>query len=146
MNFMFTKAKADLLSKQLDFGLDDLRMLLVMTNTTIATQEDIATLGAATVLDEFVGAGYTSPGVAMTTKTVQQDNINNRGEFHADNVAFGALGTAVRAIQGAVLYKFVTSLALSQPIAYIDTGGFPLVTNGAAVTVIKHAEGWVQTT
>lgn len=146
-DFMFTKAKADLMKKLIDFVNDDIRMLLVMTNTTIDTQEDIATFADVTTLDEFDGSGYTSPGVAMTTEAVQQDDVNNRGEFHSDNVAFGALGAGTRQIQAYVIYKFNTTLADSQPLIYSDSAPqLPLTANGAPVTVNKPAEGWLQTT
>lgn len=146
-NFTYTKALADLLKGLIDLTGDDIRMLLVMTNTTADTEPNVSTFDDVTTLDEFDGSGYASPGEAMTTLSVEQDNTNFRGEFHSDNVAFGELGAGTRQIQAAIIYKFVTNLAGSQPLFYIDDAAqLPLTANGAPVTMTKNAQGWYQLT
>jgi hypothetical protein len=150
-NFVYTQAKAELLKGTIDFDApDDIRALLVMTNTTADTEEDKTSFLGFTTLDEFDGSGYSSPGVALTSEAVSVDTVNNRGEFDADDAAFGALGAGTRDIAAVIVYKFITDLNSSLPIAYIDTvsGGttFPFTANGSTVTIQWNAEGIIQAT
>lgn len=145
-NFVFTKAKEQTLLAAINYSTADLRILLVMTNTSLSTagQEDIATLGAATTLDEYDGSGYTTAGAALATKVVTLDNANNRAFLDADDLTFAALGAGTRSCKAAILYKFVTNVGASLPIAYIDTGGFPFAGNGSNVTLQWNAAGILQ--
>jgi hypothetical protein len=149
MSFVYTPAKAKLLAGDLDFsgtGLQDIRLLAVMTNTTADTDQDVATISAIGTLDEFDGSGYARQ--ALAGETVNQDDPNNRGEFDANDVAFGALGNGTRQIQGFVLYRHITNDADAVPIAFIDNAGssFALNPGGASVTIQWNVEGIVQAT
>lgn len=146
MSFAYTKAKADFLKGLIALQTDDIRALLVMTNTTADTEEDVATIGAFTTLDEFNGSGYSAGGLAFTGEAVSQDDPNNRGEFISNTPTFSAIGAGTRQIQAMLIYKFVSSVSASQPLFFIDTGGFPIAANGGDVAVQPNAEGWVQTT
>lgn len=145
-NFVYTVAKAELLKGTLDFDLpNDIRVLLVGPSTTADTQEDALTISGFTTLDELTGGGYARQ--ALANEAVARDDVNNRGEFDADNAVFTALGpTTPTSCQAAVVYKHVTTDADSIPLAYIDTGGFPFTPNGGDVTIQWNAEGIIQTT
>ncbi len=147
-SFGFTNFKRGLLAGEFDLavGGDDIRVLLVMTNTDANTTEDALTFGGITTLDEFDGAGYSTPGLALANEAVANDDPNNRGEFDADNVTFSGLSAGSRDIQAAIVYMFVTNLGLSVPFAYIDTGGFPKPANGGDIVIAWNAEGIIQTT
>lgn len=67
--------------------------------------------------NEVVGVGYDSGGSSLTTKTVVQDNANDRTYFKADDMHWE--NTTLTA-NGAVVYKVGSSNIDSPLIAYID--------------------------
>lgn len=146
-DFVYTKAKQLLLAGDIDFDEagDDIRVLLVMANTTADTEEDVDTLSAITTLDEFDDTGYSR--VALANQATAEDEANDRGEFDADDVTFSGLnGDGSRNVQAAIVYKHVTDDTDSVPIAYIDSGGFPLDPGSGDLTIQWNAEGIVQAT
>jgi hypothetical protein len=146
MSFVYTPAKTALLNGDLDFAVHDIRLLAVMTNTTADTDQDVQNIADITTLDEFDGSGYARQ--ALAGEAVNEDAANNRAEFDATDVAFGALGNGTRAIQGFVLYRHVTNDADAVLIAFIDNAGssYALNPGGATVTVQWNAEGILQVT
>lgn len=147
-NFVYTNAKRALLAGEIDLDTagNEIRVIYVMTNTTADTEEDVATVGAITTLDELDGAGYTSGGQQLDSQAVAADNVNNRGEFDAADEVFLSIGVGTRQVQAALIIKWVTNLASSIPIAFIDTGGFPFDPNGGDITNVWNAEGILQAT
>ncbi len=143
--FVYTPAKTKLLNGDLDFVVQDMRVLLVSDASTADTEEDSEFVASVTSLDEVVATGYAR--VALTTKAVNEDLANDRAEFDADDAAFGALGNGSNdVISAVVLFRFVTNDADSPIVAHIDTGGFPKTTNGGTFTVAWNAEGILQAT
>ena len=140
----YTKIKTLLANKGLQLGTDDLRIILVMTNSTADTEEDKEFVGDFTTLDEYDGTNNTRKTLA--NDALNEDLPNNRAEFDADNITWTALGVGTRQALGMVLYLHVTNDADSKPVAYIDTGGFPFDGNGGDVTVTWNAEGILQVT
>lgn len=123
----YNVAKEALLKGTIDFSSDDIRVVPVMSNTTCDTENDgIATCANFTTLDEFDGSSYTSGGIALTSEAVAIDAANDRAEFDAADVTGLSYGDGTRQIAGLLLIKFVTALSSSIPIAYIDSGGFPV--------------------
>ena len=149
-NFVYTRAKTNLAKGLLNLhtGGDDIRVMLLMTDTTADTQEDVATISAFTTLDEMDGSGYTRQ--ALANEVVNEDAANNRAEFDADNAEFGSVGAGTRSVAAALLYKHVTNDTDSIPIAYIDTVSsgptFPFAGNGSTITLVWNAEGILQVT
>ena len=143
-DMVYNYAKAKLLSGDIDLDADDIRVLLVMTNSTCDTEDDCDFIDQFTTLDEMDGANYVRK--ALAGEAVAVDLPNNRGEFDAENVTWTALGVGTRQVLGAVLYKHVTNDADSIPIAYIDSGGFPFDANGGDVTITWNDEGILQAT
>lgn len=149
-NFIYTRCKTLLAQGGLDLDTagDDIRTILVMTNTTADTEEDSATISAFTTLDEMDGSGYAR--VAMTGEVVNEDTANDRAEFDADNVAFGAVSAGTRSVAAVIVYKHVTNDTDSVPLAYIDTVAsgptMPFAANGGTITVVWNAEGIIQIT
>lgn len=141
-SFVYTPAKTALLSGTLDFTADDIRLLLVDSTTTADTEQDIQFVGGLATLGELSGTGYVRK--ALASEAVNEDAGNNRAEFDAVDVTWTGIDAGTAA--AAVLYKHVTNDADSPLIAYIDTGGFPFVTNGGDFTIQWNAEGILQAT
>lgn len=141
-NFVYTNAKRAILAGEIDLASDDIRALIVMTNTTADTDEDAATLGAITTLDEFDGSGYTRQ--ALTTTEVTADAANDRGVFSADDVTFANVSAGTRSAAAFVIYKHVTDDTDAVPLLYIDTVTgitLPFAPNGGDVLLNWAASG-----
>ncbi len=147
MSFVFNEAKRAFAEGEIDLGADDIRCVLVMSNTTFDTEVDIDTMADATTEDYYDGANHDSTnGHALANEVVNEDAGNSRAEFDADDLVFSALGVGARQAQGIVVFKWITNIGLSLPIAFIDTGGFPFDGNGGDVTFQWNAEGILQVT
>lgn len=147
MAFAYTPYKRQILDGTInhDTAGDDIRVLLVGTLTTADTEQDTEFLSAFTTLDETIATSYVRQ--ALANEVVNQDDPNDRAEFDADDVAFGALGNGVNEqVDAAVYFKFVTVDADSPAMVFVDTGGFPFTTNGGTVTIQHNAEGIIQAT
>lgn len=143
-SFVYTHAKYLLATGAIDFTSDDMRVLIVMTNTTADTEKDVEFVDDFTTLDEYDGSSYARK--ALASEAVNQDDANDRAEFDATDIQWATLGAGTRQAQAMVLIKHVTDDTDSLPIAYIDTGGFPFSGNGGNVDVTWNAEGILQLT
>lgn len=133
---------ANLLQKaDLDLDTADLRVALLMENTT-ANSEDAATVDGFTTLDEMDGSGYARK--TLTGGTVTLDAVNRWSEFDADDVSFPSLGVGTRGVAGILLYEHVTDDSDSIPLAFIDGGDFPYEAIGATLTVVWGDNGLLQ--
>lgn len=145
MSFVYTPAKTAILNGDLDFAVHDIRALLVMTNTTADTDQDVQNIADITTLDEYDGAGYGR--ATLAGEAVNEDAANNRAEFDVNDFNFGAtVAAGTRQAAGMVIYRHVTNDADAVLIAYIDSGGFPLAGGGGAFSVTVNAEGLIQLT
>lgn len=147
-NFGYTDFKRGLMVAEFNLNAtDDIRYVYAMSNTTFDTEEDITTLGGATTPDYYDGTNHDSTnGQALAGEVVAADNVNDRGEFDATDNTITALGAGTRQAVLALVFKWVTNIGLSRPMAQIDTGGFPFDGNGGDVTIQWNAEGIIQTT
>ena len=144
-SFAYTVAKKKIIDGDIHFDTDDIRVALVMTNTTADTEKDVATFAAMSTLDEMDGANYVRKELA--DEATAQDDANDRAEFDADDVVFSALGNGTRQIAGAIVYFYAgAGDANAIPIAYIDDAPLPLDPGGADFTLQWSAEGIVQIT
>ena len=143
-SLVYTYAKAKLLSADIDLNADDIRVAMVMSDTTCDTEEDKQFIDTFTTLDECDGANYVRKELA--SEAVTADEANDRGEFDADDFTWTALGVGTRQNVGLLLFKHVNDDTDSIPIAYIDTGGFPFDGNGGNVTYTVNVEGILQLT
>jgi hypothetical protein len=97
----------------------DVRVALVMENTTCGTENDgISSLADFTTLDECDGANYSR--VALTTQTVTLDDANDRTVFDVNDVEWSALGAGTRKIKGALFYVYGATDDVSTPICYLE--------------------------
>lgn len=118
----------------------DVRVLLVMTNT------DVDTIAEASLdnvddfsLDEHDGSSYARQ---QLTESFSRDNTNVRSEFTASVVTWAGLGAGTRAIEGVLMFVFITNDAASIPLAFYDTTN--VSSNGGDVTFTPNAEGLLQ--
>lgn len=138
-SFWYTEGLRQVMAGETDMNAADIRVRLVMSNTTADTEQDATTVGGFTTLDEYDGANYATK--ALANEAVAADNANNRAEFDADDITWTALGAGTRQAVGMVVVKFVDGTTGDIPLLFIDTGGFPFSGNGGNVTVQWNAEG-----
>lgn len=133
----FKRANA---AAEIDLNADDIRAILVMSNTTADTENDgIVYVDDYTTLDESDDTGYARQ--ALTGETVTKDDANDRAVFDANDVVFSALtGNASRTYVGVVLYKHVGADTANPVIAYIEFTT-PLAATSTQVTVPWAATG-----
>jgi hypothetical protein len=146
VSFAYTPYKYRLARGEAAWHTMDVRVKLVMSNTTCDTDQDAATLSAFTTIDEYGGTGYTQ--ATLTGETVVQDDANNRAEMDANDASFGAtVGAGARQAVGMLVYQYVDGTNPNdKPMLYIDSGGFPFDGANGPVTSTWHAEGIAQIT
>ena len=139
---VYQNAIAKMMSGDLDLNAHDIRVALLMTNTTADTEPDIDLMNAFTTLDECDATGYAR--VALTGEAVNIDDGNNRAEFDANDASFTGLGgDATRAIQGALIFRHVTDDTDSVPICFVDfTADIPAT--ATQIDIPWDAEGILQ--
>ena len=71
------------------------------------------------ITNEVVGVGYTADGAEITTKTVTQDDANDRAQFDGDDVEWTGATITARA---AVIWKDTGTDATSPLMRYHDFG------------------------
>ena len=91
------------------------------------------------ITNELSGTGYTAGGEAIGTQTVTQDNTDNEGVFDGVDVTWTGITAGTAA--GMVIYEDTGTPATSRLIAFQDSGGFPVTTTGADLTVQWAVEG-----
>lgn len=136
----------------LDLGADTLGVALGSDDTSYtfsATDGDYLgeILDGGTTATEFTGSYSVQ---ALSSKTITEDNTNNRAEFDAADVTFSSIDNdtiqfALVAKQGPDSADW-TTYADDPLIAYITSADFPLTTNGGDVTISWDANGIVHIT
>jgi hypothetical protein len=141
-SFVYNEAKRAFAAGEIDLDSDDIRVALVMSNSTADTEDDVNLMNGFSALDEMDGANYVRK--ALANEAINEDAGNDRAEFDADNVTWTALGAGTREVIGMIVFKHVTDDTDSVPLAYIDSGGFPFTAGGGDVTINFNAEGIIQ--
>ena len=137
-------AKSRLMSAlmDLDEAGDDMRLFLLMTNTTFDTDVDTDNTGSYT-LDEMDGTNYAR--VNLANQAVATDDANDRAEFDADDASWTSLGNGTRQIQGAGIHEFITDDSGSFPLCWIEFAS-TINPGGSNLTLQFNAEGIFQIT
>lgn len=135
---IYTPAKSKLLSGDLDLNGHDIRAKLVMTNTTVDTQEDAALFSEFTTIDTFDGSGYSDK--ALANETVTPDTSGNLGKFDADDVTWSALPAGTRNVQGVLIYRFVDGAGNDVPICFIEFASVK-TPDGSDFVIVWNASG-----
>jgi len=134
-NIFFNKAKAALLSGEINWASDTIKLSLMEDTYTPnqASQDYWSQISS----EECSGTGYTTKTLA--NKAVTEDDANNKSIADADDITWTGLN--VGTVKGAVIWKDTGNPATSPLICWIDTGGFPITTNGGDVTIQFNASG-----
>ena len=126
-----------------DLNADDIRVRLVMGNTTCDTENDgIVNIADYATVDVCDGANYVDK--ALANEAVNKDDANDRAEFDADDVEWTALGVGTRTTAGVLIYKYVDGTdANDLAIAYLEFAG-PITHDGTDFSITWNAEGILQ--
>lgn len=120
-NVFYTKGKEKILSADIDWVTDTIKVMLVKNTypQNLATDEFVADISAYRLnTDQTLGSKTVAGGI-----------------FDAGDATFTAV-TAGDTSEGVVIYKDTGAEATSPLLAYIDTiTGFPLATNGGDITI-----------
>ncbi len=141
----YNEAKAAFANGSIDWDADDIRVALLMTNTTADTEQDtIKFVTDFTTLDECDATGYAR--LALANEAVNIDDGNDRAELDADDSSFTSLsGDGTRDVQGALIYKHVTNDTDSPAIAFVDFSA-DIPSTATQIDVPWNAEGILQLT
>ena len=138
---VFNEPKLQLLLNTLNMDTDVLRILLFTLSPGSLTSAqknlaDVAAVLADGAFTEAADASYTGQGASgrltLTVSAPTKDDAADQAEFDATDPTWTALDNDL--LTGAMIFKFVTSDALSTPIAFYDFAT-DLQTNGGNVTV-----------
>ena len=149
MALVYNHFKAVEANGTLDLLTDTLKVMLVGSTYTANADHDYVNPSAYQM--ELGGTGYTggylgSGRKTLSSKTVTEDDTNDRGTFTAAPVTWTAINAGTAAAAIIIRERAATGDTMSELIAYIDTGGFPVVTNGGDFTVQWSANGILQLT
>jgi hypothetical protein len=148
-SFVYNTAAGDMWQDIIDLLNDTIKMGLSTSVHTVDRDDDFLDDGTASDFSsgELTGTGYTAGfGGAgrktLASKTITVDKANDRAEFDCADVTWTAInaGTAAQA----TVLKEITNDTASKTIANVDSGGFPVVTNGGDLTFQVNAEGLLQ--
>lgn len=148
-SFIYNTAAGDMWQDIIDLINDTIKVGLSTSTHTADRDDDFLDDGSGSDFQsgELTGTGYTAGfGGAgrktLASKSITVDKTNDRAEFTCAVVTWSAInaGTAAQA----TVMKEITNDAASKCIANIDTGGFPVVTNGGDLTLTPNAEGLLQ--
>ena len=146
-DFVYTIGLSGLMDGTIDLNTHDIRVRLVMTNTTAdiddGTGRDAATITAIT-MDEMDGANYPTGGGVLASEAVTAVTASNRGKFDANDLTFSSLGAGARNVQAAIIVKSIGQDGTDIPIFYIESGFDPptgVAANGGDFKITWHADG-----
>jgi len=89
------------------------------------------------ITNEVSGTGYTAGGATLASKTVTQDNTNDKAVFDAADVTWTTSSITAR---GAILYKSTGVASTSPLIGYIDFGA-DKTSDGGTFQITFNTEG-----
>jgi hypothetical protein len=147
----YNLGRKEILDGTIDLGADVIKAMLVTSSYVANVDNDfVDDAGANDPIDhELSGTGYAAGFAGAGRKTlgsiaITEDDTNDTAEFNAANLTWTGIDAGTAA--AVIIYRHLTSDALSTMIAYIDTGGFPVVTNSGDLTITWNAEGIIQLT
>lgn len=148
-SLVYNRAKKEILDGTIDLLTDTLKIMLVTSSYVADPDNDFVEEGVDDANEhELSGTGYVagfagSGRKTLSGKAVTEDDANDRAEFDdSGDITWSGINAGTAA--AAILYKHLTADTASVLIAYIDSGGFPIVTNGGDLTIQWNAEGILQ--
>lgn len=146
-SLVYNLGKSEIMDGSIDFSGDTIKIMLVDSSYVADDAHDYIDDGGADdpIDHELSGTGYNQGGETLSNLAVTEDDTNNRAELD-NSVDITWTGIDAGTAAGAIVYKVGTFDTNSTMICYIDTGGFPVVTNGGDLTIQFNAEGILQLT
>lgn len=156
MSFVFNQFKhlettASGVSTRIDLVNDTSIKLILVGSTHSLDVDDSFVDPSLAAGSELNGTGYVggyggSGRKAVSVRAISRDDANDRAEFTFAPVTWSSINAGTAA--GAVLIRerAGTGDTMSELIAFIDSGGFPVVTNGGDLTFTPNVEGVLQLT
>ncbi len=137
-NVFFNRAKYELVNGKINWNNDTIKIALMNNSFSTPTASSYDTWSQVSSY-ECSGTGYTAGGLTLSNKTLTEDDINNKAIADAGDPTW--TGINVGTIKGAMIYKSTGTPSTSTLICWIDTGGFPITTNGGDITIQFNASG-----
>lgn len=149
MALVFNLAKGLIANGEIDLLNDTIKVMLVGSTYTANANQDYVNPSAYQM--ELDGTGYAggyggSGRKTLASKTIVEDDTNARAEFNAAPVTWTSINAGTAAAAVIIRERASTGDTMSELIGYVDTGGFPIVTNGGDFTVTWSVEGILQLT
>ncbi len=145
--FVYNRGATDIADGSIDLLTDVLKIMLVTSSYVADRDDDFIEEGVDDANEHeisvsgyvggFGGAGRKTLG----TKTVTEDDANDRVEFDVADITWTALGVGAT-IAAAIIVKEVTNDLASILVAYLDLADTP--TNGSDVVLNINADGVIQ--
>ena len=116
-NVVYNAFKVYIQNGAIDLDTDTIKVMLV--TSTYTPDQDTHNF-RDDITNEVSGTGYSAGGAALASKTVTQDDTNNRGVFDAADLTWS---TSTITARGAVLYKSRGGASSADEIiGYVDFG------------------------
>ena len=154
-NTVTNRMKAESVRQTIDWLLNgSIKWMLLdnVTTYTIDVDDDFVDEGGANdpVDAEYAGTGYTkgfgnSGRKALASKTITQDDANNRAELDAADVTFSSIGSGSESInQLCIVDETGASNDTDTDLMAALDSNLPVTTNGGDVTFTPDAQGILQ--
>lgn len=143
MTFGYPKGEQAFRSGSINWASNDIRILLVMSNTTADTDGAAEFVSSFATLDECDAAGYAR--TQITGRSVSIDTVAKEVALLAAQTNLPAFGAGTRQVVGAIIYKHVGADSANPVLFYLDAPPwFPFNAVGTAVRFKWDATGIVR--
>ena len=144
---VYNHAKKMIADGSLNLLTDTIKVMLVGPSYVPNPDDDFVMAsgaGDAEINGQGYEAGWGKTGrKTLMNKIITEDDANDRVVFDADDVLWTAINAGT--VQAAILIREgASSDSTSVLVAYIDQGGFPIVTNGGDLTIQWSMNGIIQ--
>ncbi len=134
-NVVFNAIKKYLANGSVDLDTDTIKVMLL---TNAASPNIDSWAFRSDVTNEVTGTGYTAGGQALTTKTVTQDNTNDRAAWDFDDPAWT---TATITARYAVYYKSRGGASSADELILCQDFGADISSTAGTFTIQEPASG-----
>lgn len=136
---VYNIAKARMASGSLDWDTTDIRCLLIGTNANTPAQmynpdlDTVQALLALAGIAELATTGYSRRTVG--TRTVTEDDANDRANLDAGSITWTAIGTGAEAARALVIFEEGGGTDATRNLISFHDTNFPKTLNGGDLTV-----------
>lgn len=153
MSLIYNIVKKEILDSTIDL-VNDARIKVMLVSTGYTDNPDHTLVDDGSTSDplsyELSGTNYTgaiagSGRKSLSTRSVTQDDTNNVAFFDAADLTWTAINAGT--VGAAIIIKEASSSASdtgSRLIAHINSGGFPITTNGGDLTITWSTGGIIR--